>query len=402
MRFAATLRDLAEPLVQGAPSRRSFLPGSFRKGRQDSILLTVTLALVSLGLLLVFTTTAATASRETAYLESQGIKVVFGLILFLAAMRIDYHVWGRLAPLLYLMGITGLLLVLVGPFGHLAKGADRWIRIGGITFQPADFARLALVVYLAFLLSKPREKLDRMFSGLIPCVLALAMMIVPILLQPNMSTAIAFTVITGLMLVAGRIPWRHMGVLLLPGLVAIPLLGKGYHLGRLESWVRYWRYGEGLDKDNYQLHQSIITVGSGGLFGHGLGESRQKFDFLPDARTDFIFAILGEELGFLGAMTVIALFLVLLWRAYRAARRAPDRFGSLLAVGIGASIAVYAAVSMAVVTGLLPTTGLPLPLVSYGGTSAVVTLFSLGILANIASQGDSSFLADLGDKKNDG
>ena len=402
MRLAATLRDLAGPLFQATPSRHSFLPPSYRRGKPDTILIAVTCALASLGLLLVFTITAATATRPTVYLESQGIKVVFGLLLFLGAMRIDYHLWGRLAPWLYLLGLGGLLLVFVEPFGHGTHGASRWIRLGGITLQPADFARLALIVYLAFLLSKPREKLDRMVSGLLPCVLALAMMIVPILLQPNLSTTIAFIAITGLMLVAGRIPWRHMGALLVPGLVAVPLLGRGYHLGRLEAWIRYLK-GEGdLQGVNYQLHQSIIAVGSGGLFGRGLGDSQQKFDFLPDARTDFIFAILGEELGFAGAIGLIVLFLILLWRAYRAARRAPDRFGSLLAVGIGSTIAVYTAVSMSVVTGLIPTTGLPLPLISYGGSAAMITLLSLGILANIASQGDSSFLADLGENEHDG
>ena len=185
---------------------------------------------------------------------------------------------------------------------------------------------------------------------------------------------------------------------LVPVALAIVFVMRGYQSGRISNWIEYWRHGANLDGANYQMDQSVLALGSGGFLGRGLGESRQKWFFLPDAHTDFIFAIVGEELGFMGALLVVGLFLVLLWRAYEAARRAPDRFGFLLATGIGVSIAVYAAINLLVATALFPTTGLPLPLVSYGGSAILTTLFSLGILANIASQADSTLLAGTGER----
>jgi cell division protein FtsW len=172
---------------------------------------------------------------------------------------------------------------------------------------------------------------------------------------------------------------------------------RGDQSGRIANWLDDWRGGAGLQGGNYQMDQSILAIGSGGFAGLGLGEGRQKWFFLPDAHTDFVFAIVGEEMGFLGALLVVGMFLILLWRALEAARRAPDRFGFLLAAGIGASIAVYAGINLMVATGLFPTTGLPLPLVSYGGSAVLTTLFSIGILNNIAAQGDSVLLAGLGD-----
>ncbi len=316
--------------------------------------------------------------------------------------RLDYHRWGRWAPWIYLLGFGSLLLVYVPGLGHTAGNARRWLSIGGLTLQPADFARLALVVYLAFLLSKPRARLERFGTGVLPCLVALGLMSVLVVKQPNLSTTLAMVWITGLMLVAGRIPWRHLGVLAgsIPPLALLaPVVMHHYQLGRFRNWFNFVLHHGELQGANYQLHQSILAIGSGEWIGRGLGESRQKWFFLPDAHTDFIFAIIGEELGLIGAVMLIVLLGILLWRAYDAARRAPDRFGSLLAVGIGGSIAVYAGVNLLVATGMFPTTGLPLPLVSYGGSAVLVMLFSLGILGNISSQGDSSLLAGIGEQE---
>jgi len=385
------------PFVEGGASRKSLLPKEFRSGKVDRWLVGASLLLAAGGLVLIYSITSAPNQGSTAYLQQHFAKLAIGILFFVVALRIDYHLWGRFAPWLYLLGLAVLALVLVPDVGVYVKGARRWIRIGGQTLQPADFARLALVVYLAFLLSKPRERIQRIGSGLIPCLMALGAMVLFVANQPNLSTAVAFVAITGLMLVAGRIPWRHIAAFVVPAMLAAPFLLRGYQSSRFTNWGDYWLHGAGLSGGNYQLHQSVIALGSGGLLGRGLGESRQKWDYLPDARTDFIFAILGEELGFVGALVVIALLLVILWRAFEAARCAPDPFGSLLAVGIGGSIAVYGAINLMVVTGLFPTTGLPFPLVSYGGSAVIVTLFSLGILGNIASQGDSSYLVQMGD-----
>ena len=384
-RTAGSLKEIV--FGRGHTASTSLLPRELRTGDYDRILIAGSILLAVLGLVMIFSITSVRTSRPTVYLESQSLKLLAGFALFALAHRIDYHTWGRLAPWIYLTGVVCLVLVFVPPFGVEVRHARRWITFGGPAIQASDPARLALIVYLAFQLSKPRDRLERFTTGLLPCLAFLAVMVILVLFQPNLSTALAITVIAGMMFVAGRIPWKHLGVVILPVVLALPILGRGYQSSRVTNWLGYWLRGDALLEGNFQLNQSIIALGSGGFTGRGLGQSHQKEDFLPDAHTDFIFAILGEELGFLGAVLVLSLLGVLLWRAYIAARRAPDRFGSLLAVGIGSSVAVYAAINIAVVTGLFPTTGLPLPLFSYGGTSALITLFSLGILSNIAAQG---------------
>ncbi|NNF07541.1 MAG: FtsW/RodA/SpoVE family cell cycle protein, partial [Candidatus Eisenbacteria bacterium] len=302
------------------------LGDAFRNGRFkliDPVLLGATLALCALGLLMIYSITAAPL-RSAAFLENQGFRIALGLVGLAIASRIDYHRWGYKAPLYFALGLLGLLLVLVPNIGHEVNGARRWIKIGSQTLQPVDFARVGLVIYLAFLLSKPRQKLEQFSSGLLPCMVAVGLMVLLLFLQPNMSSAIAITVIAGLMLLVGRIPFRHLGLLLVPAAVAIPVLGKGYQSARIENWLAYWKTGAGLDTANYQMDQSLISIGSGGLWGKGLGVSDQKWDFLPDARTDFIFAILGEELGFFGALIVIGLLLLVFWRSYQISRTAPD------------------------------------------------------------------------------
>jgi cell division protein FtsW len=393
------LAQVAGPLVRGDMASATLLPDELRRGMWDKWLLGAAFGLLLFGLATVYSATAATQDRPTAYLESHLIRIFLGICAFAVGFRIDYHRWGRWAPTLYLLGVVFLALVYVPGLGYSAGNARRWLSIGGFTIQPADFARLGLVVYLAFLLSKPRVRLERFSTGILPCLVALAFVDLLVLRQPNLSTALALTAVTGLMLVAGKIPWRHLVLPLVPVAAIAPFAMRGYQSGRIRNWVEYWSGEANLQGGNYQMDQSILAIGSGGVLGRGLGESRQKWFFLPDAHTDFIFAIVGEELGLWGAILVIGLFGVLMWRAYEAARRAPDRFGFLLATGIGTSIAVYAAVNLMVATGLFPTTGLPLPLVSYGGSAILATLFSLGILGNIATQADSSLLVGIGEQE---
>ena len=373
------------------------LPGDLRATTWDTWLIGATFGLVVLGLTMVYSATSPMSTRPSAYLESHLMKIAAGAVAFAIGSRIDYHRWGRWAPWLYVLGLGSLLLVYVPGVGHSAGNARRWISLGGFTLQPADFARLGLVVYLALLLSKPRARLERFATGTLPCVIALVLVAGLVYRQPNLSTTLALAQICGLMLIAGKVPWRHLGILATPVVLTLPFAMKSYQSSRIANWLDYWRGGAHLQGGNYQMDQSILAIGSGGFLGRGLGEGRQKWFFLPDAHTDFVFAIIGEELGFLGALLVVGLFLIVLWRAFEAARRAPDRFGYLLATGIGASIAIYAGVNLMVASGLFPTTGLPLPLVSYGGSAILVTLLSIGILNNIAAQGDSALLAGIGD-----
>lgn len=387
------LSTMAAPLMDGE------VPSARREGpeRWDKWLLFGVLGLLLVGLAMVYSATSVTSSRPTAHVERHAVRVILGLAAFAVGLRIDYHRWGRWAPRLYLLGIASLALVHVPGLGHTAGHARRWLSIGGFTLQPSDFARLGLIIYLAFLLSKPKARLETFHTGTLPCLVALVLVAVPVVLQPNLSTTLALFGVTGMMLIAGRIPWKHLGLLVIPPLLAAPLVLRGYQSARVANWLAYWSGKSGLQTGNYQMDQSILAIGSGGFWGRGLGESRQKWFFLPDAHTDFIFAIVGEELGFLGAILVVTLIALVLWRAFEAARRAPDRFGYLLAVGIGGTFAVYAGVNLMVATGMFPTTGLPLPLVSYGGTSVLVTLFSLGILNNISAQGDDSLIAGIGE-----
>ena len=373
------------------------LPSDLRATTWDTWLIGATFGLLVLGLTMVYSATSPMSTRPSAYLESHLLKIAAGVVAFAIGSRIDYHRWGRWAPWLYVLGLGSLLLVYVPGVGHSAGNARRWISLGGFTLQPADFARLGLVVYLALLLSKPRARLERFATGTLPCVIALVLVAGLVYRQPNLSTTLALAQICGLMLIAGKVPWRHLGILATPVMLTLPFAMKSYQSSRIANWLDYWRGGAHLQGGNYQMDQSILAIGSGGFLGRGLGEGRQKWFFLPDAHTDFVFAIIGEELGFLGALLVVGLFLIVLWRAFEAARRAPDRFGYLLATGIGASIAIYAGVNLMVASGLFPTTGLPLPLVSYGGSAILVTLLSIGILNNIAAQGDSALLAGIGD-----
>jgi cell division protein FtsW len=397
MRWKTILQARLSPWVDGGEGPIALLPAEIKGTGGDRWLLFATAGLVSLGLAMVVSATAPASSRPLGLLENQLLRIGVGIGAFAVGRRIDYHRWGRWAPALFVAGILSLLLVYMPGLGHTAGHARRWISIGGVTLQPADFARLGLVVYLAFLLSKPRARLERFTTGILPCLVALGMVDILVLLQPNLSTTLAFIGITGLMLVAGGIPLRHMLLAVAPAGAVLPFVLKKYQLGRLVAWLEYWREGQGIQSTNYQLDQSLLAIGSGGVLGRGLGESRQKWFFLPDAHTDFIFAMVGEELGLWGSILVVTLLGVLLWRAYEAARRAPDRFGMLLATGIGVSLAVYAGTNLLVATGIFPTTGLPLPLVSYGGSALLTTLFFLGVLSNIASQGDRSPLVVIGD-----
>ncbi len=398
MDWRATLRRAAAAMRVdlASPAR---LPEELTTVKWDRGLLIGTFGLLFLGLLMVYSATSASPSRPAGHFLNQLLRVILGIVAFAWAYRIDYHRWGRLAPSLFLGGLVMLTLVWVPGLGHSAGGARRWITIAGITLQPSEFARVGLIVYLAYLLSKPKARLERFTTGIAPCLVAVGLVAGLVLTQPHLSMTLALAAVTALMLLAGRIPMRHLAVSGAAVLLVLPLKVHAYQLERLWGWVDYLMHGGQRLTGNYQLDQSILAIGSGGWRGRGLGDSRQKWSFLPEMHNDFIYAIVGEELGLIGAVVLIVLLGVLLWRAYDAARRAPDRFGSLLATGIGAGIAVYAGINMLVATGLFPSTGLPLPLVSYGGTAVFVTLFSLGILGNISSQGDSSFLVGIGEQE---
>jgi cell division protein FtsW len=274
---------------------------------------------------------------------------------------------------------------LVPGIGKLINGSRRWLRFSVLSFQPSEIAKFALVLYLGYFITKKGEQLRDFVHGLLPAYIVTALFAGIAILQPDFGSAMTLGIVAAVMLFAGGASLVHLGgtfLAMLP-IVYIEIVHKAYRLRRVTSFLDPWSDPQGA---GHQIIQSFLAFGSGGIFGRGLGEGRQKLLFLPERHSDFIFAVIGEELGLIGALVVVLLFLVILWRGIKIALSAPDEFSRLLAVGITALVSVQAMINMAVVTGLLPTKGIALPLVSYGGSSLVITLGALGILLNISKE----------------
>jgi cell division protein FtsW len=353
----------------------------------DRWLVAAVLTLTAFGTVMVFSSGAVFAARKygdaTYFLKRELVYAVLGLVAFTFATRVDYAIYRRLAyPLL---GVSVLALAAVLKIGSRAGGAIRWFRLGPLSFQPGEMAKFALCVYLASLLARKAEKV-RVFSvGFLPPLLVTGLMMGLLLKQPDLGTAAIFgAVALGLLFIAGT----RTSYLILAVLVAAPvgwkfIVSTPFRMRRMLAFLDPWAFRRDV---GYQITESLISVGSGGVTGLGLGDGRQKLFFLPEAHTDFILSIVGEELGLLGILFVVLGFLLLVWRGLRAALRARDPFGAYLAFGITAMFGLQALVNIGVVLGSLPTKGLPLPFISYGGTSLVMSLFSAGVLANISAR----------------
>jgi len=361
------------------------------RARLDWRLLLPVMLLVALGLVMVYSSSAFLGAErfqsEYFFLERHAMRVLIGLVVLLIAARIDYHVYERLAP--WALGATMLLLVVLLAVGGVIRGANRWLSLATVNIQPTELARIACVVYLARLLDRKGDKMSSFRDGVLPVCLVLGALALLILLQPNLGSTIALLATGFAMLhLAGARP-RHLGLLVLAGalVASVQVLRHPYMMDRVQAWLGLWGSGsvDALGK-NWQLSQSILALGSGGVTGTGPGHGLEKAFFLPDPHTDFIYAVIGEELGLLGTAGVLAAYLILFLRGLRIARRAPDRFGFLLAAGLTVNLSVYVAMNIAVVTGVIPTTGLPLPFLSYGGSALVVNLGVIGVLLNLAHQ----------------
>ncbi len=360
--------------------------------RLDLSLLLPVVGLVALGVVMVYSSSAFLGAErfqsEYFFLKRHALRIGIGLIVLLVAARVDYHIWMRLAP--WALGASVLLLVLLLVLGGAGvRGSNRWLSLAAINVQPTELARVACVAYLARLLDRKGERMASFKDGVLPACAALGVLSFLILLQPNLGSTIALLVTGFVMLHLSGARLRHLGVVVLLGavLALVQVLRHPYMMDRVLGWMSLWGSGsvDVLGK-NWQLSQSIIALGSGGLLGTGPGHGLQKVFFLPDPHTDFIFSVIGEELGFLGTSAVLFAFLVLFLRGLKIAGAAPDRFGFLLAAGLTVNLSVYVAMNIAVVTGVIPTTGLPLPFLSYGGSALVVNLGVTGVLLNIAAQ----------------
>lgn len=358
-------------------------------GQLDMPLLGSSLAILSVGILLVYSTGSFWAQRDYGspmfYLLRQGVFGIFGLVLMYVLARIDYHRWLKLTPFIYATALAGLVLVATG-LGHSAGGSTRWLRLGGISVQPSEFAKLALIFFLAHSLANRGEKVRTLLGGYIPAIVVAGILMVLTLAQPDFGTTAVLGAIAGVMLFVAGTRLRYLlGTLLLAAPALYWLLwGTPYRKNRLLAYLNPWDVREGA---GFQIVQSYIAFGSGGFWGRGLGEGRQKLFFLPEAHTDFIFAVFGEEVGFAGVVVMIGLFMVIVWRGMAIALHARDEYGTLLATGISSMFGLQAFTNMAVVTGLLPTKGLALPLVSYGGSALVMNFMALGILQSVHANG---------------
>lgn len=358
--------------------------------RGDRWLLLLPLLLTAIGLIMVYSSSAIlglTQHQDPGYYFTRQIfRTVLGLVVMVIAMKSDLRQLERLAP--WILGGAAGLLALVVVAGHMSNGATRWLRLGFLTLQPTDLGRLAMVVFLAWWLKKnPPGELGFLRGLMLPLGI-LGAFCGLILLQPNLSSAGLLGIAGFLMLFLAGARKRHLLVPVGAGVafVAVALLTHPYQMGRVTTFLKFVFGGE-LDArgSGWQLDQSLIAIGSGGVLGKGLGGGMQKYLFLPEAHTDFIFSILGEELGFLGATVLLALLGLLMWRGLRVAARTKEPFAALLAAGLALQIALYALVNLAVATGLAPTTGLPLPFVSYGGSALLANMAAAGLLYRISA-----------------
>jgi cell division protein FtsW len=353
----------------------------------DHTLLIITMTLALVGLVMVFSASAVVAGnrfQDSGYfLKRQLAWLTFGFVLLHLASHIDYVWWKRLSIPLLGLSMVLLLMVLVPSLGVAAKGARRWLRLGPISIQPAEMVKLITVIYLAAYLTKKEDGITIFRSGLLPALIVVGLLSGLVLLEPDLGTVVVIGMVTVGLLFLGGARLTHLLTL---GLCAVPavlvlVLGSSYRRQRLLTFLAPWKDASDA---GFQITQSFLAFGSGGPFGVGLGEGKQKLFFLPEAHTDFVLALVGEELGLVGTGVIVLLFALFVVRGFQIAARARMPFGRYLGMGITLLIGIQALVNACVVTGLVPTKGLTLPFVSYGGSSLVISLLGVGILLNIS------------------
>lgn len=350
-------------------------------------IIAATVCLLAVGVLMVYSSSSASALSTYGdmgyYLKRHAVFLIIGLGLMLIIMNLNYRIYSKFVYPAYILGLIALVAVLIPGVGKEVGGAKRWIDLGFMGFQPSEFSKFMLVLYLAHSLTKKREKMDDFSIGFVSHMLMGGAYILLMLLEPDFGMATITLLVLFAMLFVGGINLKYIAVSLLICSVFLVwgVMSEGYRMMRVISFLNPWKDPLG---SGYQAVQSFIAFGLGGIYGTGLGNSTQKLFFLPEAHTDFIFSILGEELGFVSVFTIVALYGFLLWRGMRTALRAADLFGCYLAFGCILIITLQAATNMAVAVGLFPTKGLTLPLISYGGTSLVSTLMAIGVVLSVS------------------
>lgn len=364
------------------------------KGPIDVTFCLLVLLLTAIGLVMLLSASFPSAYYEASpskhnplyYFERQAIFAVLGTAVMLLVSKFNYQRLRGVGKILLYISVVLLLLVLIPGIGEIRNGARRWIGMGPLTFQPSEIAKAAIVVYFANSISRKKDQMRTFRYGVLPYAILLVLVAGLVAKEPHLSGAILILCAGAAVMLVGGINWAWViaAVGAAVGMVYVALFVIGYNTSRVTYWLNPWAE-DPLDK-GYQLRQSLITIGSGGLWGLGLGKSRQKFLFLPEEHNDFIFSVVCEELGLVGAGVVMLLFAALVLRGYWIALHCRDRFGALLVVGFTTLIAVQVFLNIAVVSGVLPTTGIPLPFFSYGGTALCVQLAEMGVILSVSRQ----------------
>lgn len=351
----------------------------------DIYILIPVLLLIFFSIALVYSASsdyASTRFDDSSYLlKSHLVKVLISLVLFFFAVKIDYRIYQDMSKYIVIGAI--LLLIAVLFTTSSVKNVNRWLYLGPLSIQPSDIAKYALILHISKLLVKKESYLDELYRGYLPIVFYVLLVCGLIAIQPNFSTAAIVFTSSILLMFSSKVKFKHVAVTIITliPIAVLFVLSKSYMLARIENYAEYSSKGTA----QHQLNQAIIGLGNGGLFGVGMGNSVQKEFFLPESYGDFIFAIMGEEYGFIGTFIVVLLFMVILIRGYKTAKDVVDPFGKYLAFGITTIISLYAVVNMSVASGIFPTTGVPIPFVSFGGTALIFNSIAAGVLVNISS-----------------
>lgn len=363
-----------------------------QKLQVDKWLFSATAGLALFGVVMVYSASAMIAMQENHsqffYVIKQGLWTLIGFVAMFVAIHFDYRLLRNRWIIYGLLLLTLLLLLSVFAFSPV-NGARRWIKFGGFSAQPSEIAKLSLVLFLGYFLDKRAGKEGNFWTTFLPCVVVTSVLAGLVVKEPDLGTALMLAIICAAIMFAAGVRPRHLVYASVPALLFVGkmVIFTPFRWRRMASFIDPWADPQGT---GYQVVQSLIAVGSGGMHGLGFAQGRQKMLFLPFAHSDFIFAVVSEELGLVGAVIVVVVFAVFLWRGMRAALRAPDRFGMLVGIGVVVGIVAQALLNMSVVLALVPTKGIPLPFISYGGSSLVPTLVGVGILLNISQHANTS------------
>lgn len=359
----------------------------------DVQLLFPVLFLVGIGIVMVYSSSSALALKKFGsdyyFLKKQAVFALIGICVLVLCRHVPYRLWRLLAYPLIGLALVLLTAVLASPFSVTAGGSSRWLRLGPLQFQPSEFARLAMIVYLAYSMERKADRVKELSIGFVPHVVILGALLALIIKQPDFGSAAILAFITWLMMFVGGVRLRYLlSSSIIMGLAGFYFITQAEY--RWRRWTTFWDPWRYSSEEGYQIVHSLMAFGSGGWWGTGIGKGFQKLFYLPEPHTDFIFSVIGEELGIAGVLVIILLYAVVVGKGIRIARRAPDLFGCYLAIGLTAALGLQIGINMGVTLGLLPTKGLTLPFLSYGGTSLIMNMATVGILMNIGASGKTA------------